>query len=120
MNLVPEDQEMVRDITRMGVRAAILLRGVMLQKVNRETLDWGLQELAASSLMNKYFHRLVDQPDLVQLLNLLHLVSSLEGQLDFQVSEYGLDSLKDDLHEINFSLKLIGEKFDLEQLKQEI
>ncbi len=120
MNLSPEDQEMVREITRMGVRAAILLRGVMLQKVNRETLAWGLEELAASSLMNKYFRHLVDQPEQVQLLNLLHLVGSLEDQWEFQVSEYGLDSLKDDLHEINYSLKLIGEKFDLEQLKQAI
>jgi hypothetical protein len=120
MDLSQEDQEMVRDITRMGTRAAILLRGVMLQKVNRETLAWGLEELAASSFMDKYFYRLVNQPELVQLLNLLHLVGSLESQWEFQVNEYGLDSLKDDLHEINFSLQQIGETFDLEQLKQAI
>ncbi|MGA8572763.1 MAG: hypothetical protein ACLP7A_00925 [Desulfobaccales bacterium] len=120
MDLSPDDQEMMRDIIRMGVRAAILLRGVMLQKVNRETLAWGLGELAAANLMNKYFPRLVDEPELVQLLNLLHLVSSLEGQWEFQVSEYGMDSLKDDLHEINFSLQQLGEQFDLEQLKQAI
>jgi hypothetical protein len=51
-------------------------------------------------------------------LNILHLVFSLDGQLDFQIAEYGLDSLKDDLQEINFSLQQIGEQFDLEELGQ--
>jgi hypothetical protein len=120
MVLSQEDREMVKDITRMGTRAAILLRGVMLQKVDRETLAWGLEELAASKFMDKYFYRLVDQPEMVQLLNLLHLVSSLEGQWEYQINEYGLDSLKDDLHEINSSLQQIGETFDLEQLRQAI
>jgi hypothetical protein len=48
------------------------------------------------------------------------LVGSLQSQWEFQVSEYGLDSLKDDLHEINFSLQQIGEKFDFEELQQPI
>ena len=47
MKLNPSDQEMVRDITRLGVRTAVLLRGVMLQKIGHETLEWGLKELAA-------------------------------------------------------------------------
>jgi hypothetical protein len=114
------DREMVVDITRMGVRAAVLLRGVMLQKVDRETLEWGLGELAPSDLMDRYFHRLMDRPECVSLLNLLYLVYSLEGQLDFQVREYGLDSLKDDLQEINFSLQQIGEQFDLPALKEAV
>ena len=120
MGLSQEDQEMVKEIVRAGVRAAILLRGVMLQKVNRETLAWGFEELAATSLMEQYFPHLIDRPNLVDLLNILHLVSSLESQWEFQVSEYGLDSLKDDLHEINFSLQQIGEKFDFEELQQPI
>jgi len=120
MELNQPDQEMIRDITRLGVRTAVLLRGVMLQKVGQETLEWGLSELAAGDLMGKYFERLVDRPDWVHLLNLLHLVYSLEGQLDFQVREYGLDSLKDDLQEINFSLQKIGEQFDLEALREPV
>ena len=47
MELNQADQEMIKDITRLGVRTAVLLRGVMLQKVGRETLEWGLTELAA-------------------------------------------------------------------------
>ena len=120
MELKPTDQEMVKDITRLGVRTAVLLRGVMLQKVSSETLKWGLTELAASELMGKYFERLVDRPDWVHLLNLIHIVNSLEGQLDFQIREYGLDSLKDDLQEINFSLQKIGEQFDLEELRETV
>ena len=120
MDLTQEDREMVTEIIRTGVRAAILLRGVMLQKVNRETLAWGFEELDASSLMERYFPHLMERPNLVDLLNILHLVSSLESQWEFQVSEYGLDSLKDDLHEINFSLQQIGEKFDLEELQHPI
>ncbi len=113
------DQEMIKDITRLGVRTAVLLRGVMLQKVGRDTLEWGLKELAPADLMGRYFERLVERPDWVPLLNLLHLIFSLEGQLDYQVKEYGLDSLKDDLQEINFSLQQIGERFDLEELAQQ-
>ena len=120
MELNQADQEMIKDITRLGVRTAVLLRGVMLQKVSRETLEWGLTELAAGDLMGKYIERLVDRPDWVHLLNLLHLTYSLEGQLDFQIREYGLDSLKDDLQEINFSLQQIGEKFDLEGLRETV
>ena len=120
MELNQADQEMLRDITRLGVRTAVLLRGVMLQEVGRETLEWGLTELAAGDMMGKYFERLVDRPDWVHLLNLLHLTYSLEGQLDFQIREYGLDSLKDDLQEINFSLQKIGEKFDLEALREAV
>ncbi len=120
MELNQADQEMIKDITRLGVRTAVLLRGVMLQKVGRETLEWGLTELAAGDLMGKYFERLIDRPDWVYLLNLLHLTYSLEGQLDFQIREYGLDSLKDDLQEINFSLQQIGEKFNLEELREAI
>jgi hypothetical protein len=114
------DQEMIKDITRIGMQTSILLRGVMLQKVDEETLKWGLQELSPGDLMNKYFHLLVKRPDDVCLLNILHLVYSLEGQLDFQIQEYGLDSLKDDLHEINASLQQIGEQFDLEELVQAV
>ena len=114
------DREMIEEVTRMGIRAAVLLRGVMLQKVNQETLAWGLGELNAGELMGRYFRQLVDRPDCVDLLNLLHLVYSLEGQLDYQVQEYGLDSLKDDLQEINFSLSSIGGKFELPQLQQAI
>lgn len=114
------DQEMIRAITRMGLQASILLRGVMLQKVDEETLKWGLQELCPGDLMYKYFHLLVIRPDYVSLLNILHLVYSLEGQLDYQIREYGFDSLKDDLHEINASLHQIGEKFDLQELVQAV
>ena len=120
MNQNQTDQEMIKDITRMGVQTSVLLRGVMLQKVDEETLKWGLQELSPGVLMNKYFRLLVNRPDDVCLLNILHLVSSLEGQLDFQIQEYGLDSLKDDLHEINASLHQIGEKFDLQELVQAV
>jgi hypothetical protein len=118
MGLNQSDQEMVIDVTRMGVRASVLLRGVILQKVDEETLRWGLQELAPGELMRKYMPELVNRPAYVPLLNLLHLIFSLEGQLDFQISEYGLDSLKDDLQEINFSLQQIGEQFNLEELVQ--
>ena len=117
MDLPETDLSMVKDITRMGVRTAVLLKGVMLKKVDRETLEWGLKELAVCTLMDKYFQRLIDRPDYVDLLNLLHLAYSLEGQLDFQIREYGIDSLKDDLHEINFSLQQIGGKFDFAEIR---
>ena len=120
MGLSQADRGMIKDVTRMGVRASVLLRGVMLKKVDRETLEWGLKELAVSDLMGKYFQNLVDRPECVYLLNLLHLVYSLEGQLDFQIREYGLDSLKDDLQEINFSLQQIGERFDLDEIRQAV
>lgn len=113
-------REMVEEVTRMGVRAAVLLRGVMLQKVDRETLEWGLGQLGAGELLARYFPLLVESAEYVDLLNLLHLVYGLEGQLDFQVQEYGLDSLKDDLQEINGSLTRIGERFDLDELRQAI
>jgi hypothetical protein len=63
---------------------------------------------------------LVNRPEYVHLLNILHLIFSLEGQLDFQIQEYGFDSLKDDLQEINFSLQQIGEQFNLEKLAEAI
>ncbi len=110
------DQDMLKDITRMGLQTSILLRGVMVRKVDEKTLKWGLKKLSPDDLMEKYFHRLVTRPDDVCLLNILHLVSSLKGQLEFQIQEYGLDSLKDDLHEINASLDQIGERFDLPEL----
>lgn len=120
MDLNQADRGMIKDVTRMGVRASVLLRGVMLKKVDRETLEWGLRELAVADLMDKYFQNLVDRPECVHLLNLLHLVYSLEGQLDFQIREYGLDSLKDDLQEINFSLQQVGEHFDLDEIRAAI
>ena len=45
------DREMVKAITQLGIRASVLLRGVVLQKVDEETLKWGLQELAAGDLI---------------------------------------------------------------------
>ncbi len=120
MGLNQPDQQMVKDITRMGVRASVLLRGVMLQKVDEETLRWGLSELAAGELMGRYMPELVNRSEYVHLLNILHLIFSLEGQLDFQIKEYGFDSLKDDLHEINFSLQQIGEQFDLQELAEAV
>ena len=120
MGLNQTDQDMVKDITRMGMRAGVLLRGVMLQKVDEETLRWGLGELAPGDLMERYMPVLVNHPEYVQLLNILHLIFSLEGQLDFQIQEYGLDSLKDDLQEINFSLQQIGDQFELQELAQAV
>ena len=99
------DPEMIEDITRLGVRAAVLLRGVTIKKVDRETLEWGLQELRPGELLAKYSPRLIEEPENAPLLNILHLVYSLEGQLDFQIREYGLDSVKDDLQELNVSLQ---------------
>ncbi|MDJ0784217.1 MAG: hypothetical protein QNJ22_19785 [Desulfosarcinaceae bacterium] len=118
MNLDPADQEMVKEITRMGVRASLLLRGVMLKKVDEATLRWGLGELAPGELMQRYLPVLLDRPEYVQLLNILHLIFSLEGQLDFQIAEYGFDSLKDDLQEINFSLQQISAQFDMRALAE--
>jgi hypothetical protein len=101
------DPEMIEDITRLGVRAAVLLRGVTIKKVDQETLEWGLRELRAGELLAEYFPRLVEEPENVHLLNILHIVYSLEGQLDFQIQEYGLDSVKDDLQELNVSLQQV-------------
>ena len=101
------DQEMIEDITRLGLRADVLLRGVMVKKVDRDTLEWGLGELNPSALLDKYFPRLIEKSEHVHLLNILHLVYSLEGQLDYQIQEYGLDSVKDDLQEINLSLQQV-------------
>ncbi|MBI5014382.1 MAG: hypothetical protein HZB55_02680 [Deltaproteobacteria bacterium] len=112
------DREMIEDVTTLGIRAAVLLRGVMVRKVNRETLEWGLRELNPSEALQRYFPRLVECTEYVDLLNILHLLYGLEGQLDYQIREYGFDSLKDDLAEINFSLNQIGEKFDLPQVQQ--
>ncbi len=100
---------MIEDITRLGVRAVVLLRGVMVKKVDQEILEWGLKELRPSELLEKYFPRLIEKPEHAPLLNILHLVYSLEGQLDFQVQEYGLDSVKDDMQEINMSLQQVAE-----------
>lgn len=118
MVLNEANREMIGDIAQMGMRAAILLKGVIIKEVNRETLEWGLGEINASALLDKYADRVTVNPEYVQLFNLLVLVSSLEGQLDFQISEYGIDSLKDDLDEINTSLRLVGTQFDLSQLQQ--
>jgi hypothetical protein len=120
MGLDQADQEMIKDVTRLGVRAGVLLRGVMLKKVDEETLRWGLKELASGDLMIKYMPMLLERPEYVHLLNILHLIFSLDGQLDFQIQEYGIDSLKDDLHEINFSLQQIGEQFNLQELAQTV
>jgi hypothetical protein len=111
------DRQMIEDVTRLGIRAAVLLRGVMLRKVDRETLEWGLREIGPAGLMERYVTDLVERPEYVDLLNILHLVYSLEGQLDYQIREYGLDSLKDDLAEINFSLQRIGERFEIPQVQ---
>ena len=116
MGMNETDREMIAEITQMGMRAAILLKGVIIKKVDRGTLEWGLQEINASSLLNKYVDRITANPEYAQLMNLLALVSSLEGQLDYQIQEYGIDSLKDDLEEINTSLRSVGSQFDLTQL----
>jgi hypothetical protein len=103
------DQEMIDDITRLGMRAVVLLRGVAVKKVDREILEWGLEELRPAELLEKYIARRVEKPEHAPLLNILHLVYSLEGQLDFQIREYGLDSVSDDLQEINASLNQVAE-----------
>ncbi len=107
------DPEMIEDITRLGVRAAVLLRGVTIKQVDRETLEWGLKELRPAELLEKYFPRLVEDPENAHLLNILHIVYSLEGQLDFQIQEYGLDSVKDDLQELNVSLQQVTQAHPL-------
>ena len=116
MGLNEANREMIAEITQTGMRAAILLKGVLLKKVNRETLEWGLQEINASVTLEKYVETLRANTEYVQLFNLLALISSLENQLDYQIREYGIDSIKDDLEEINASLRLVGEQFDLSQL----
>ena len=116
MGVNEADREMIAEITQMGIRASVLLKGVMLQKVDREILEWGLKEVNASGLLDKYADRVTASPEYVHLFNLLILVSSLQGQLDFQIREYGIDSLKDDLAEINTSLQSVGEQFDPSQL----
>ncbi len=119
MGMNEADRDMIVEITQMGMRAAILLKGVLIKKIDRGTLEWGLQEINASSILSKYADRVTANSEYVQLFNLLALVSSLEGQLDYQLEEYGIDSLKDDLEEINTSLRSVGEQFDLTQIHNE-
>jgi len=119
MGMNEADRDMIMEITQMGMRAAILLKGVIIKKVDRGILEWGLQEINASSILSKYAARVTANPEYVQLFNLLALVSSLEDQLDYQIQEYGIDSLKDDLEEINTSLRSVGEQFDLTQIYNE-
>lgn len=119
MGMNEADRDMIVEITQMGMRAAILLKGVLIKKIDRGTLEWGLQEINASSILNKYADRVTANSEYVQLFNLLALVSSLEDQLDYQLQEYGIDSLKDDLEEINTSLRSVGEQFDLTQIHNE-
>ncbi len=120
MDVDGADRRMIEEVMLAGLRAAVLLRGVMLQRVDRETLEWGLAELRAGELMERYLPRLVEKPEWVDLLNILHLLYSLEGQLDYQIREYGIDSLKDDLQEINASLHGIGGLFDLPAARQAV
>jgi hypothetical protein len=63
MNLDQMHQDMVRDITRTGMRASVLLQGVILQKVDEETLRWGLGELNLSDHMSRYLPHLVPHPE---------------------------------------------------------
>ncbi len=119
MGMNEADRDMIVEITQMGMRAAILLKGVLIKKIDRGTLEWGLQEINASSILSKYADRVTANSEYVQLFNLLALVSSLEDQLDYQLEEYGIDSLKDDLEEINTSLRSVGEQFDLTQIHNE-
>jgi hypothetical protein len=107
------DREMIDDIVRLGMRAVVLLRGVAVKKVDREILEWGLGELRAGELLEKYFARLVEEPAHAPLLNILHIVYSLEGQLDYQIREYGLDSVSDDLQELNASLNQVAERHEV-------
>jgi hypothetical protein len=120
MGMNEADRDMIVEITQMGMRAAILLKGVLIKKIDRGTLEWGLQEINASSILSKYADRVTANSEYVQLFNLLALVSSLEDQLDYQLVEYGIDSLKDDLEEINTSLRSVGEQFDLTQIHNEM
>ena len=76
MNLDQMHQDMVRDIARTGMRASVLLQGVMLQKVDEETLRWGLGELNLRDHMSRYLPHLVPHPEYVHLLNILHLLFS--------------------------------------------
>jgi hypothetical protein len=119
MGMNEADRDMIVEISQMGMRAAILLKGVLIKKIDQGTLEWGLQEINASSILSKYADRVTANPEYVQLFNLLALVSSLEDQLDYQLQEYGIDSLKDDLEEINTSLRSVGEQFDLTQIHNE-
>ncbi len=115
------DREMVEDVTRLGVRAAVLLRGSDAPEGGPGDPGVGPRRAAGRRAA-----RAVLRPCSGSARSSWTCSTSstscygLEGQLDYQIQEYGFDSLKDDLQEINGSLTRIGERFDLDELRHAI
>jgi hypothetical protein len=84
----------VVDLIHQGID---LMDDLMRDKIDLPGYTLGLKGLDADGLLFAHREEFKRNPDLVYYLDALMIVSSLQHELDFQVTEYGVNVVSEDI-----------------------
>lgn len=93
--------------TEVGERALDAFRQFTREQISAAELQARLRELEAGSIMASYWDLLTSSPENVPCFEILQLLDSLGGEMEYQVERYGESSLWDDLEELQRALRRI-------------
>jgi hypothetical protein len=85
-------------------------------RIDLPTYAEKLKDLDADSLLERYRHDFKQDPGLVYYLDALMILSSLQHELDFQVTEYGASVASEDIRMLTDLLQ----KFDAKAQKNSV
>lgn len=101
-------------VLQLGSQVLEWLERYGREQINLNELITYLKNLGARAILIKYWNNLVKEPGLAPCLEVLQLLSSLEEEIDFQLSSYGFNSLYEDYVELKQALTRLGRKTTLE------
>lgn len=99
--------ELDRLVITVGEQALALFRQFTREQISAMELQARLRELEAGTIMARYWDVLTSDPESVPSFEVLQLLSSLEGEMEYQVQRYGESSLWDDLKELQLAMRRI-------------
>lgn len=97
-------EELNRRVLAMADQMLDLLRRFGREQISAEELVAALPEFAARATLAQHWERLTADPALGPCFEVLHLLSSLESEADYQMLRYGPPSLHEDFRELNLAV----------------
>ena len=101
----PGEAELNRLAMTAGEQALALFRQFTREEVSAKELQTRLVGLGTEAIIARHWESLTAGPERVPCFEVLQLLSSLAGELEYQVERYGESSLWDDLTELQAAVR---------------
>ncbi|MDA8211691.1 MAG: hypothetical protein M0021_07440 [Clostridia bacterium] len=107
INRNPVSDELVREGLEVAVKARELLWKFSTLQIDKETLLASLQSIPAKETIFNNWDIFSNDEAIAPCLEIFQVIYSLGEDLDYQLSFYGLDSLREDIRQLDAAIKML-------------